>query len=334
MHDVARASGVSQKTVSRALNDEPGVNAETRRRVLEAVERLAYRRNDSARQLRPGQRTLTVGLVVGDVGNPWYSRLTSAVERYLNSRGYLLITCSTSDDGDLERRLVRQLCERRVDGLLIVPSGTDHGYLDAEIRAGTPIVFLDRPAQGLDADSVVPEHRDGTKGAVEYLIGRGHTRIAYVGPSLEVGFPAEERLAGYQAALAAHTIPIDDTLISLGPLTTEAAAQAVKSLTDLADPPTAILTSNNRATIGALQVLGLDLNGVALIGYDDFELADLLPVPITVVAHDPAAMGIQGIDILLGRLAGDESPPRHTSLDTVLIHRASGNIRPRRRMRR
>ena len=159
-HDVARLAGVSQKTVSRVVAGGAHVSESVRLRVEKAIETLGYRPNDFARQLRPGQRPMLIGLIVGDVGNPWFSQIASTVEAIVRTQGYLLITGSTSDDPALEKAIVRRLCERRVDGLLVFPASGDHAYLRPEIAAGTSMVFMDRPADNLDAEVADGYHRD------------------------------------------------------------------------------------------------------------------------------------------------------------------------------
>lgn len=326
MHDVASLAGVSQKTVSRVLLGEQHVVEDKRRVVERAVETLGYRRNDSARALRPGQRTMTIGLIVGDIGNPWFSIVASTVETLVAERGYLLVTGSTSDDPDREKSVVLQLSERRVDGLLIFPAAGDQAYLAAEIEQGIHVVFLDRPPENLVVDSVIPEHRDASRRAVAHLIEHGHRRIGYIGAGEEVGYSAAERLSGYREALRSAGIVVDPDLVRLGALDPGTASDRMRELTALADPPTAVFTANNRTTIGALNVLGGNLGGLALVGFDDFELANLLPVPITVVAHDPAELARRGVRMLLDRIAGSDRPVRAEVIPVSLIPRGSGEI--------
>ncbi|HEY6571620.1 MAG TPA: LacI family DNA-binding transcriptional regulator [Candidatus Limnocylindrales bacterium] len=325
---MARVAGVSQKTVSRVATGDPGVSEATRATVESAIASLGYRRNDAARQLRPGQRTMLVGLAIGDIGNPWFSELASAVEKALNRSGYLVIIGSTADDPQREVRIVSQLCERRVDGLLVVPTAGDHRYLETERNAGTSIVFLDRPAVDLESDCVLPRHRAASRDAVRHLVTHGHRRIAFVGASERLGYAATERLAGYREALRAARIAFDAELVQLGSPDAEAGGTAMRALLRLPRPPTAVFAANNRASIGVLGELGPDLGGLAIVGFDDFELARRLPIPLTVVANDPAEMGHRAVDRLLRRMAGDEGPARRVFVPTRLHVRGSGEIPP------
>ena len=209
MHDVAAAAGVALKTVSRVVNDEPGVNPVTAERVREAIRRLGYRRNESARFLREG-RTASIGLVIEDVSDPFYSGVSRAVETVARRHGHLLFTGSSEEDPDLEREIVMAFCARRVDGLIIVPAGTNHEYLRPELTAGVAIAFVDRPPEpGLEADTVLTDNHGGAAQGVAHLIRHGHRRIAFLGDDPAI-YTARERLRGYRTALAEAGLPYDE----------------------------------------------------------------------------------------------------------------------------
>ena len=191
MRDVAQTAGVSLKTVSRVINEEAGVAAGTAARVSEAVAELGFERNDLARSLRHGHSSATLGLVIEDLSNPFYSAVALAVELAARDRGFLLITASAREDAERERELVTALLRRRVDALLMVPAGPDHRYVTGSTRT----VFLDRPARGIAADTVLLDNRGGARRAVEHLIETGHTRIACLTDAAGL-YTAQERLAG------------------------------------------------------------------------------------------------------------------------------------------
>jgi len=327
MWDVARDAGVSLKTVSRVVNGEGGVRPETAARVHEAIAALGFRRNDIARMLRQGRSSRTIGLVIEDVANPFYSAITRAVEELARERGYLVIASSSDEDPSRERDLIRLLCERRVEGLLVVPAGEDHRFLLPELRMGTPVVFMDRPPGNLDADAILIDNLGGARRAVEHLLAHGHRRIGMVG-DLPAILTAVERRQGYVEALTAAGIGLEDRLVRLGSHDVAAAEEATRALLALRDPPTAIFTANNRNTVGALKAIRTAGPRTAVVGFDDFELADLLS--ITVVAHSPAEMGRQATELLCRRLEGDRSPPRRIVLPVHLIPRGSGEMPPRR----
>lgn len=329
MHDVAAAAGVALKTVSRVVNDEPGVNPVTAERVREAIRRLGYRRNESARFLREG-RTASIGLVIEDVSDPFYSGLSRAVETVARRHGHLLFTGSSEEDPDLERDIVMAFCARRVDGLIIVPAGTDHDYLRPELAAGVAVAFADRPPEpGLEADTVLTDNAGGAAQGVAHLIRHGHRRIAFLGDTPAI-FTARERLRGYRDALAAAGLPYDEALVHLGRPDPERLRAALAAMAALPYPPTALFTGNGRITTHVLRVLAArpDAHRPALVGFDDVELADLLVPGVSVVAQDPAGLGRAAAELLFRRLAGHRGPAERVLLPTRIIARGSGEIPP------
>ncbi|HYB30601.1 MAG TPA: LacI family DNA-binding transcriptional regulator [Solirubrobacteraceae bacterium] len=326
MVDVARAAGVSLKTVSRVINGELGVRPATMERVLEASQALRYERNDLAASLRHRARSFTLGLVIEDVANPFYSAIAQAVEESAWARSSLLITASVREDPQRERELVMALLRRRVDALLVVPAGTDHRYIH-EAGFSTKIVFLDRPPAKTKADTVLAENAAGARRAVEHLLGGGHTRIAFIGDDVRL-FIARERLSGYRRAFRRAGIEVNEELVSVGNGTSASAKQATRELMALppARRPTAIFAGNNRCTVGVLHALDRRRNRVALVGFDDFELADLLGV--TVVRADPYRIGQLGAELAFDRIDAEDAEPKRVVVSAELVPRGSGEIRP------
>ncbi|WKX74533.1 LacI family DNA-binding transcriptional regulator [Streptomyces sp. XD-27] len=326
MKDVAARAGVGLKTVSRVVNGEPGVTPDTERRVQEAITALGFRRNDSARILRKG-RTASIGLVLEDLADPFYGPLSRAVEEVARAHGALLINGSSAEDPEREQELVLALCARRVDGLVIVPAGDDHRYLAPEIAAGVATVFVDRPAARIDADAVLADSFGGARTAVAHLIAHGHRRIGFIGDQPHI-HTAAERLRGYRAAMADAGLPVDEAWVSLGPTGPERVRAAAEAMLDRPAPVTALFAGNNRVTVTIVRVLAGRLRPVALVGFDDFELADLLSPAVTVVAQDPAQLGRKAADMLFRRLDGGADAPRRVVLPTRLIVRGSGEFPP------
>jgi len=327
MRDVARTAGVSLKTVSRVINAEDGVASDTAARVSAAIDALGFQRNDLARSLRNGRSSATLGLVIEDVANPFYSAIAQAVEAAARDRGFLLITASCEEDPGRERELVTALLRRRADALLLVPAGRDHRWLLAS--RGTPAVFLDRPPGGIEADVVLLDNRGGAHQAVTHLLAHGHRRIAYVADAPWM-YTVAERLAGYEAALRNAGVAPDPELVRVGTHDPGAAASTVAALLALpADRrPTAILAANNRQAVGVLRATRDLAHPPALVSFDDFELADLLPTPVTVVRHDPQRMGAVGAALAFARLDGDGRAPQRIVLPTELVPRGSGEVTP------
>jgi LacI family transcriptional regulator len=299
-------------------------------RVTAAVERLDYRHNMTASSLRRADgRTATIGVVLEDVANPFSSALHRAIEDVAVDRGVLVLAGSSDEDESRERRLIAAFTSRRVDGLVIQPASHDHSFLIAERRAGTAMVFVDRPPAFFDADTVVTDNAAGVRRGVRHLFDRGHRRIAYLG-DLHTIATAAERFQGYVAELGAQRVEVDDRLVRLDTRGIERAQAAVTELLEGSDPPTALFAAQNLITIGAFRALKrFGLAGkIALVGFDDILLADLLEPAITVVAQDPAAIGRTAAELLFRRLDGDRSPSQRQVVPTQLITRGSGEIRP------
>jgi LacI family transcriptional regulator len=323
MVDVARVAGVSLKTVSRVVNDEPGVSSETALRVRQAVETLGYRANDVARSLRRGQRAATIGLVIEDVRNPFYSSIARAVEETARLSGHIVVIANSDENPVAERKAVGTLLSRQVTGLLIVPAGRDHSYLLEETRRGTPAVFMDRPPGNIEADAVLLDNAGGARLAADHLVRQGHRRVGVVGDPGTI-YTVEQRVTEFRDALASMGVRLEDSLVRLGARDVSEAEAAMYELLSLKDSPSGVFATNNRASVGALRALRASGAGVALVGFDDFELADVLSV--TVIRHDPLEMGRRAAELLLARLAGDDRAPQTIVLPTELVVRGPGEV--------
>jgi LacI family transcriptional regulator len=322
LEQVALLAGVSVKTASRALNGERYVAASTLLRVRSAADQLGFRLNAFARDFRTGARSPSVGLLIGDLSNPFYARLARGAERRLQLANLRLISASTDEDPIRERELVDEMLERRLSAILIVTSAETHPYVDAERRLGTPIVFVDRLPTDVLADTVVLDNAGGTTSAVEHLVGLGHERIGILSNSARIS-TSRERVEAFEAAM--HSAGLDPHQFSKTDRGDVASAErAIRELMSMQTPPTAVITTNNRLTVGALRALATGKSGPSLVGFDDFDLADLLG--ITVIAHDPEAMGAAAASIAIDRLGGDDAPPRRIVMPTTLVQRSSSAI--------
>ena len=329
LHDVARKADVSARTVSRVLNREPGVNPSTAQRVRAVVADLGFRPNAMARNVRVGARDTTVGLIIPDLANPFFGTVASGVEKLVRTRGLHLVIASSEEEPTRERAIVGTLLERPVMGLIVVPAtGCDHSYLRQERRQGLPIVFLDRPPVNLSGDAVLSANFDGALRAVSHLVAHGHTRIGFVGDIPTALYTRRERLRGYREALRVAGIRPDRALVERGHPENDA-AEATRRLLGRASPPTALFAGNNLACMGVIMTLTREQRrDVAVVGFDDFTLADLFDPAITVVAQDPEQLGRQAAELILARLDGDRDRPRTVALDTHLIVRGSGEVTP------
>jgi LacI family transcriptional regulator len=332
MRDVARVAGVGLMTVSRVVNGEPGVQPERAARVERAIRQLGYERNHMARQLRrQGQSTQTIGLLVDDLANPFYAALARAVEDAAMLRSYVVLIGSSNDSLRREREVVSAFLARRVDGLILVPVAGSHQFLQRQQALGLKVVCADRPADNLRADTVLVDNRVGAREAVTHLLRQGHSRIGYLGDREDI-WTISERYAGFAEALAAYGLSPDPALVRHGLRVSADAAGAAAAMIRQTAPPTALFASNDVVTMGVVDALyaagAVARREIALVGFDEFAMADKLSLPVTVVSQDPAALGAACAQALFARIAGDTSPPRETTLVTRLLARGSGEVNP------
>jgi LacI family transcriptional regulator len=311
LNDVARTAGVSLTTASRVVKGEPTVGPDLAARVRAAVASLDYRPHLGERRPR------TIGVLLPDVSHPFSAAVHRAIEDEARTRGIHVLTGSLDEDPGRERELAGAFARRRTDGLILAPAADDQAYLAA--YAGMPIVFVDRWASGMDGDTVVATNVAGAAGAVRHLVAHGHRRIAYLGGLRRLA-TSRDRHQGYVRALGGRIGPVVHDLRDV-----PAAERATVAVLRAPHPPTAIFTAHSTITIGVVRALHrLGRTDVALVGFDDFPLADLLS--ITVVAQDPARMGRTAASALLERIDGYRGPPREIRIPTTLIPRGSGEI--------
>jgi LacI family transcriptional regulator len=329
MKDVAALARVSLKTVSRVINDEPTVNPELAERVRRAATQLQYEPNVGASALRrTDRRSSQIAVLLQDLANPYSSTVYRGVEDIAVARGVSVIGGSFDEDPQREYELTRLMIRHRVDGVIMVPASHDQHYLRREQEAGVAFVFIDRPPSMLQADQVLSASRDGARLAMKHLVSYGHRRIGYLG-DLQSIYTAQERYAGYRLALRDAGLEFDERLVRLDLHSTPAAEAAASELLATATPPTAIFAGQNLSTIGAVRAIrarGRQYE-VAIVGFDDFVLADLLEPAISVVAQDPALIAREAAGLLFARLDGATFEPRTIVTPTTLIARGSGEIR-------
>jgi DNA-binding LacI/PurR family transcriptional regulator len=328
IRDVARLAGVSPMTVSRVVNGGQSVQPETAAKVERAIRQLGYQRNDAARNLRKrGHLTLTIGLLVDDIANPFFSALARAVEDAARLRNYLVLIGSSQNSLTREREVISAFCSRQADGLIVVPTAGSQGFLAHQIDRGTKVVCVDRPAAGLAVDTVLVDNRPAARQAVRHLLEQGHRRIGYLGDSQDI-WPVRERYEGYLSAFEGTGVSPDPALVRHGLRSRQAAAAAAAEMAALPEQsqPTAMFTSNDLTTMGVIDS-GMHAR-LALVGFDEFALADKLTPPISLVAQDPDVIGATAATRLFARINGDTSPPRELILRTRFITRGSGEISP------
>lgn len=327
LSDVAVRAGVSPKTASRALNNEGGVRPEKVAKVVAAATELGFKPNEFARLLRTRGTTTVIGVVTADVGDPFWSGVLSGVEAVIGGTDRFLLSASTRDRSEREAEIVAAMVERRVMAMLVVPTACDQHHLRAVTAAGTPVVCVDRPANGADVDAVVADDVGGAERGVRLLLDRGHRRIAFLGaPSI---YTTGQRLTGYRNALAAAGIGPDERLVAATIGGSDLVAPAVGQLLDLDDPPTAVFTANVEMSVGLLVSLRRWPRWTpAIVAFSDFDAACIATPMVTVVHNDPVELGRRAAELAVDRLAGFAGPPRLVRLDTPLLLRESHLVAP------
>lgn len=319
MREVGALAGVSPMTVSRVLQDDPRVLPETRDRVLGAIGKLGYRRNELARTLRTGRGSGMVGLTVTNLANPFYSQLALGVESVIAESDLKLVLGNTSDDVDRERQLVSDFAARRVDGILVVPAGDRQSHLSASSLKSLPVVLCARPPIDITSDYVVLDDIGGARNATRWLIDAGHHRVGFLGPPAM--WTSAERLRGFHEAMAGAGLDIDEGWIRCAQRDVATAETAATAMLSMQTAPTALFCANSRNTIGAYRAARKLSRDVTLAGFDDFELADTLEVPLAIVSYDAEELGRIAARMLIERMsgpAGKAIPPRGVVLPTSL----------------
>lgn len=327
LRDVGRRAGVSAMTVSRVINGREGVDAETQRKVEEAIEVLDYVPNRIARGLT-SQKTATIGLIVPDVVNPFFSPVVRGAEATARRAGYRVLLCNSEGDLRLEREYIEDLVSHRVEGLLLAPANdrSRHNILPL-LRREFPLVLIDRALPNLDCDLVVGDSASGARRLVEHLLAVGHRDIAHITDADDTS-TGRERLKGYQEALTAAGIPHRDDLIFRTTVDQIGGYRATQQVLAMDRLPTAIFTVNNMTVVGAMKALRergfLVPRDMALVCFDDVEHLAVLSPFLTVIDQPAETFGSLGAQLLLERISGKAGPrSRRIVLQTDLVVRSS-----------
>jgi DNA-binding LacI/PurR family transcriptional regulator len=337
LSDIAATVGVAPMTVSRVVNQNGYVSERTREKVLQALKELNYRRNGSARNLKR-QCTETVGLVLGDISNPYSTELANAVRETLSARGFSLFICISEHSAKEDIAAIGSLVNHSVDGLIVATRSNKGGdeYLKEIAESSVPVVVIGREFHHQTVDYVATDNLNGGFEATQHLLDLGHTRIGFIGATLSGG-SSLKRLQGYLKALEEHNIPVDERLIT-GPKeaisevpgysTERIGYEGMKRLLSLPVRPTAIFARNDFTAIGAMTAIkesGLRIpEDIAIVGFDDIPLAVHTSPPLTTVRQPMRLQGQLADEMLLERIQSDDIEIRreHT-LDCELIIRNS-----------
>ena len=328
MSDVAKLARVSTMTVSRVLNENQNVLEATRQRVFAAVEQLGYRRNEVARSLRE-RRSRQIGILIPNLYDPFFAQCAHTVSTVAKSFGYSVSIATTDEDPEAEFSEAYHMLLRNVEGIVVIP---------AEVRSGSsrliapeledwPMVTLDRPIPGdtRQADSLLVQNRQGAQRGTEHLIAQGRKRVAFVGLDRNL-YTIRKRHEGYAAAMKAAGLPAQAVFVD-GSF--EVTHTEVRALLGASCPPDAFFCSNNLTTRQVLHSLNAlkmaPPNPVALVGFDDFEIAELLRPGVTVVRQPTEAMARQATETLFERIGGGgkRTGRKRVVLEVELIVRGS-----------
>lgn len=323
--DIARLAHVSHPTVSRALQNSPLVNPATAERIRKIARDAGYRASAVARGLVM-RRTKTIGLVVTTVDDPFASAVTCGVEQVANEHGYAIFLANSNIDPERERRMVQDLAERRVDGIIVTSSRVGSAYLPMLADLNIPMVLVNDQFPGRFVHSVMIANQVGSRLAVEHLIQLGHRRIAYI--SDRFGYESNaDRLLGYREALAAAKIESRGELIVDGDSSPETAVIVAKQLIALPEPPTAICCYNDMTALGAIR--GIHARGlrvpedVSVTGFDDLFFSAYLEPPLTTIRQPMRRMGETAMENLFQLMSGEEATAQVKVTPELIVRKST-----------
>lgn len=322
---VADLAGVSTATVSRVLDDSTGVSQELIDRVRDAVRTLDYHPNRAARNLRK-RVAQTVGVVISDIQNPFFTSVVRGIEKVLVEADFNLLLCNSDEDPKREKVHLSTLRSEGVAGIILASARSDSDSYQQLLNSRTPLVGIDRIPEQLSMDVVSVTNTRGAFNAVSHLADFGHTRVALISGPRQLS-TARQRLDGYEEAVRSRNLVNSADMIQFSDFRQTGGYTAMQNLLDLPEPPTAVLVANNLMTLGALQAIHernlIIPDQIAVVGFDDMPWATSLQPPLTAVAQPTYELGISAAQLLLDRLRDPERPFRHVVLETQLMIRAS-----------
>ncbi|MGG3905415.1 LacI family DNA-binding transcriptional regulator [Geobacillus stearothermophilus] len=322
--DVAKRANVSTATVSRVLRNTGNVTEETRQRVLEAIEALNYQPNVLGRYLRR-METETALVVVPDIMNPFFSKVLRGIEAVALKHGYQVLLGDTQNDARLEEQYLNVLPQRQVDGMIFLTARIRKELME-EMARQFPIVLACEYLEGADIPTVSIDNISSARKATEHLIRLGHCRIAHLSGPMNI-ILSRDRLRGYQQALAQHELEADAALVQEGDFTYESGYNLTLKLLALEKPPTAIFAANDEMAIGAIKAVrhrgGRVPDDVAVVGFDDIQMASIFEPSLTTIAQPMFEIGQKAMELLLALIEGTSARRRQLVLPDRLVIRDS-----------
>lgn len=323
--EVAARAGVSSATVSHVINGTRFVSEPVRAQVQQAMDELGYQPNALARSLRSGY-THTLGLILPDSANPFFAEVGRSIEMAAFEAGYSVVLCNTENDLEKESLYIDVLTKKQVDGMIFVATGEQGDSVEKLLKMALPVVVMDRDFPGLEMDLVRADNRQGGFLATQHLIALGHTRIHCIaGPSNLT--PSAQRVTGYRQAMQAAGLPVEPGAVSHGDFHPQSGWEAARRALAGPNPPSAIFACNDLMAMGVLRAaagLGRRVpHDLAVVGYDDIDLASYTIPPLTTIQQPTAEMGRAALQFLLARIHDKQAPAQQTRLPVSLVVRGS-----------
>ncbi|NLA58856.1 MAG: LacI family transcriptional regulator [Firmicutes bacterium] len=323
IRDIAKKAGVSVTTVSRVLNNKPDVSKKTREKVLQVIADMGYSPNAMARGLI-WRKTLTIGLVIPDIGNPFFAEVAKGVEHRARERGYSVIFCTTDSEPQREQEAIELLCSKQVDGIIVSLSVESRSVLERLEKQRFPVVQIDRKVPGSNYSAIAVDNVASAYTATKYLIRQGHSRIAHITGDMNTK-TAQDRLLGYKEALSDWGLRLEHQLIVHGDFSKGSGILCMEELLSRTPLPSAVFVGNDLMALGAMEAIGKHglrvPDDVALVGYDNIDLAASLQ--LTTIMQPKFEMGQLAATTLITSIEKGEPAVGDIILDTMLIERKS-----------
>lgn len=320
--DVAKLAGVSTATVSRVINDDPRISEKTKVKVVDCIKRLDYKINNVARSLKTN-RTYTIGFVCPEIPNDFYMTVAKGVEDEFGKYGYNVIICNANEDISKEEEKIKLLCEKCVDGIILIPTSNEGKHLSILKDLNIPVVLADRLVDNFISDAVLVDNINGCYEAIEYLINKGQKRIGFIGGDIRLT-PANERYEGYKRALADYLIPVDENIVKFGDFHVQSGYELIGELLNMEDAPNDVFISNYFMHVGATKYMIEHIESikrsVSITSFDDMELSSILGFGEIRIKQPMLEMGNKAAQLILSRINHEDNPfPQIIRLKTNLI---------------
>ena len=323
--DVAREAGVSIATVSRVLNDVDVVNEETKKKVVEAIDKLSYRPNIVARSLKT-QRTSTIGIIIPDISSPFYPEIVRGAEDVANIYSYNIMLCNTDQDPAREIEYIKVLKEKMIDGVLYMSNSLDQNVVETIKKLQVPVVLVETTDKENTYPSVTIDNEKAAYEAVEYLVKKGNTKIGYIGNHVEAVNAAAIRYLGYENALKDNNLDVDMERVWFGGNKAQDGKEGIENILEKTDVDAVFCTSDEIAmgVISALRDRGLNVpEDVDIVGFDNIYSSSIFYPKLTTIAQPMYDMGSVGMRMLIKIINKKPVDNKHYVLPYNLIERDS-----------